>query len=313
MLNFLKSKEQKQTDLIYEIMNAWHAGCVASVDSKELLKEPRVIAGTILFFIGSIDNLCQSANLDDKKFGELALGILENIGYPGEIPGLIFLNFYNPTKKQSAFALSANTEGGRCVGQFIANRNPMICSIFSTLVSEWAKNPEMTGEDLYLFSMESKEGDTNEEKERANVFDEDFEDITEEQKKLMEKYKAINFEEYSFGYTDNIQKAIKSNSTFLFQGSVDEIFSKKGKKYIRISSSLYSETSGIIEISNEWEKFFAKSGDNELLFLDSFNFIIKIAKAEELILKPEKDSEYTDASSQLLLHGKLIYAEMDSL
>lgn len=154
MFDFLKSKEQKKKELIYEMISLWHAGCIASIDDKELLKEPRVIAGTVLFFIGSLDNLCQSADFDDKKFGEIALDVLENIGYPGEFPALIFLNFNNPKKKQSAFALKASIEGGRSVGRFIADRNLMACSIFSTLVAEWARNPEMTKEDLYLFNLE---------------------------------------------------------------------------------------------------------------------------------------------------------------
>lgn len=181
MFDFLKSKEQKSEGLIYEIIGAWHAGCIASVDDKELLREPRVIAGTILFFIGSIDNLCQSADFDDKKFGEVALSVLEKIGYLGEFPALIFLNFYNPKKEQSEFALKANTGGGKGVREFITDRNPMACFIFSVLVSEWAENPEMTPEDLYLFGLETEEqmNDSMEEDldEELEFFDEDFENF----------------------------------------------------------------------------------------------------------------------------------------
>ena len=153
MLNFLKSKERKQTDLIYEIMSAWHASCIASVNNKKSLKEPRVIVGTILFFIGSMDNLCKSADFDDSKFMTSTINILAALGYPKEVPGPIFMNFYNPENKQSTFALNANTEGGRGIGIFLNKKDPSACFTFSNLVKKWSEDPEMTGEDLYLFNM----------------------------------------------------------------------------------------------------------------------------------------------------------------
>ena len=154
MLNFLKSKEQKKTDLIYEIMTIWHTNCISSVGDSESLKAPRVIVGAILFFVGSMDNLCRSADFDDNKFMKCTIDMLEALEYPKEFLLPIFMNFYNPEKMQSIFASSANIEGGRSVEIFLNNKDLAVCSVFSKLVEEWAANPEMTGEDLYLFNME---------------------------------------------------------------------------------------------------------------------------------------------------------------
>lgn len=187
MFNLFKSKKQKQVDLIYEIMDAWHSGCIADVDNMELLKEPRVIVGTILFFIGSMDNLCQSVNFDDKKFMMLAIDILEKLGYSNEVSGPVFMNFYNPRKKQSAFALKANTEGGRGIGVFLEKRDSEAWLIFSDLVDVWAKNPDMTGEDLYLFDWELKNDINNNERENTDSLDyEDGEvdDLYEDAKRI---------------------------------------------------------------------------------------------------------------------------------
>jgi len=126
---------------------------------------------------------------------------------------------------------------------------------------------------------------------------------------LLEKYGALDLEGYASGYTASIQKAIKENSRFLFHGSVDDVFLQKNKKYIKISSSLYDEVSGIIEIDDKWEDFFINTEyDDNQSFFDPFYFIISLVKAEKKISKLEGDSE-NSISDSVLLHGKLLDVE----
>jgi hypothetical protein len=127
----------------------WHQACLTGVDM-DLLKKPRPMVGAILFFLGSIDNLCQANNLDDKNFAKLAIELLDKLGFQKNFTVPILNNFYTQQKK-SEFAINANIEGGKKLNEFLSGKNEFAPLAFEALVREWAENPNFGQDELSLF------------------------------------------------------------------------------------------------------------------------------------------------------------------
>jgi len=132
----------------------WHQACLMGVDM-DLLKKPRPMLGAILFFIGSIDNLCQANNIDDKNFAKLAIELLDKMGFQKDFTVPILKNFYTQ-QKESKFALKANIEGGKKLNEFLSGTNEFAPLAFEALVREWAENPNIGQDELFLFQEASE-------------------------------------------------------------------------------------------------------------------------------------------------------------
>jgi hypothetical protein len=147
------------------------------------------------------------------------------------------------------------------------------------------------------------ENDDNLDEDEELEFMEDGKDELKE-KELTQKYNAVNLEDYDSGYTSGIQKLVKEKKVVLFRGSVDDIFSLKNNKYIKISTSFYeNEYSGNIEINEEWENFFmANNSDDDLVF-DPFYFLVKLTNVD-LITGGKEGSD-----KNIFLEGNLVYVE----
>ncbi len=151
MFDFFKSKINKKHDAIKKQMLIWNQACLMGVE-EELLNLPRPKVGAILFFIGGIDNLCQANEIDDKEFTEIGIELLEQMGFPSEFIKPIFLNFYTQQNKNE-FAMKANIEGGKLLTEFLSGKNKMAPLIFGGYVEDWAKEPGLKAEDLYLMGV----------------------------------------------------------------------------------------------------------------------------------------------------------------
>lgn len=151
MFNFFKSAKDKKLEAIGKQMLIWHKACLMGVE-EDVLKEPRPQVGAILFFIGGIDNLCQANQIDDKTFAELAIELLDIMGFKKEFTVPILKNFYlqRPNNK---FALQANIEGGKALTTFLSGKNKMAPLVFGLSVQEWAENPDLDQEDVVLFDV----------------------------------------------------------------------------------------------------------------------------------------------------------------
>lgn len=125
----------------------WHEACMLCTDEK-LLKEPRAMVGAILFFWGSIDNICQANNIDDRTFFDLGVELLSAMGFPEGVVVPIFKNFYIH-HINSDFASNAIFEGSKSFAEFFSGRNKMASLVFSISVCEWAENPSI-GSDVDL-------------------------------------------------------------------------------------------------------------------------------------------------------------------
>jgi hypothetical protein len=103
-------------------------------------------------FQGSIDNLCQANKIDDKTFGELAIELLDIMGFQKKFTVPIVANFYTQLTNNK-FALKANIEGGSKLADFLSGRNVDAPISFGAFVHEWAEYPDLGPEDVSLFGV----------------------------------------------------------------------------------------------------------------------------------------------------------------
>ena len=143
-------KKNNKIEAISKQILIWYKVCMIGVDM-DLLKEPRPTVGAILFFIGSIDNLCQSGNVDDKDFAKLAIELLGIMGFQKDFTIPILKNFYTQQVK-SEFALKANLEGGKKISEFLSGKNEFASLAFEAFVREWAEKPDLIAKERFLNS-----------------------------------------------------------------------------------------------------------------------------------------------------------------
>ena len=151
MLNFFRPSKNKKIEAIEKQILIWHRACLIGVDMN-LLKKPRPMVGAILFFIGSIDNLCQANNIDDKDFAKLSIELLDKMRFQKDITVPILKNFYTQQKK-SEFTLKANIEGGKKLNEFLSGKNEFAPLAFECFVREWAENPNLGPDEVSLFGV----------------------------------------------------------------------------------------------------------------------------------------------------------------
>lgn len=151
MFNLFKKSPKKIVEKQFSI---WHDACMMFLQGEDmyLLNEPRPKLGACLFFIGSIDYLCHNHGIEDIEFARLSRSILEKLNYPTWLITSVLVNFYAKDKKPK-FALDANLEGGQRIAEFLTGKNKMSPYVFSSLVREWAKKPDLTPDEMPLFDM----------------------------------------------------------------------------------------------------------------------------------------------------------------
>ena len=149
MFDFFKKNPES---VVKKQFSIWHDACMMFLqdEDKSLLDEPRPKLGACLFFIGSIDYLCQNYGIEDIAFAKLSRSLLEKLNYPSWLISSILINFYAKDKKPK-FALDANLEGGKRIAEFLTGKNKMSPYVFSSLVREWAEKPDLTPDEMPLF------------------------------------------------------------------------------------------------------------------------------------------------------------------
>jgi len=145
--------EKKNGDNLETIIKLWLSECIAKIDTAKL-NEPRPLVGACCFFIGSIDNLCQIKNIDDKSFAKYSIDILTQFNFPKEVISAILNNYFGKNLRVE-FATNAMFEGGRSFNKWIQSNytSDDAKNNFSTLVNKWFKNPDLTPDELPLFGI----------------------------------------------------------------------------------------------------------------------------------------------------------------
>jgi hypothetical protein len=149
MFNFFKSDKNKKYEAISKQILLWHKACMIGVDENSL-KTPRPMVGAILFFIGSIDYVCQANNIDNETFAKITVELLNTMGFPEKISITILKNFYTQ-KIESEFARNANIEGGKKIAGFLSGKNEIAPLSFEVFVREWSENPNIGPDEVSLF------------------------------------------------------------------------------------------------------------------------------------------------------------------
>ena len=129
----------------------WYEACMMFlVNEQHLLDGPRPKLAACLFFLGSIDYLCQNYHINDVDFAKISDPLLQKVGFPSWLIATVTVNFYLKDDKPK-FALEANLEGGKRIGEFLRGENKWDPYVFSSLVREWAENPDLTSEEMAPF------------------------------------------------------------------------------------------------------------------------------------------------------------------
>ena len=152
--------KKSPADAVKKQFLIWHDACMMFVTdetegeglvaNKKMLDEPRPKLGACLFFIGSIDYLCQNYDIRDADFMKLADSLLQEVGYPRWLIASIMVNFCVHEQRPD-FAVQVMAEGGQRLADFLNGKNQFAPYAFSSLVREWAQNPELGADELPLF------------------------------------------------------------------------------------------------------------------------------------------------------------------
>ncbi len=133
-------------------------------------------------------------------------------------------------------------------------------------------------------------------------------------KALSSRYNSIIFDDENFLYSINIQDKIKEQRPFLLEGSVNDIFYKDEKKYIKISPSFFSTYVAILDVGSvDISELLGKSSANNL-YTDDYFFIVSIDDVKKAALQVDgyspTDSEDVElelnAETGFLIYGKLL-------
>ena len=140
---------EENNNISYQIkgtIKIFHEICMPLVD-KERLKKQRVEVGVILFFIGSIDNLCQIHKFDDSSTLSIKKLILGELGFNTDIASKLLKNFYTNQKiKELKFAVEACTFGGNAVVSFLKQDELCVICLIG-LVKKWSKDEKLSKEE----------------------------------------------------------------------------------------------------------------------------------------------------------------------
>ncbi len=91
MFNIIKNSKEKTVKQQFKI---WQDACLGFIENKMIFEEPRPKLGSCLFFMGSLDYLCQNNNIDDIGFAKLCNSILVGSIYPSWLVSSVLANFY---------------------------------------------------------------------------------------------------------------------------------------------------------------------------------------------------------------------------
>lgn len=123
-------------------MFIWVKACLLSIHAdSELALSPRAKLAVDIFFLGSIDYLCQCHRLDDKWFGVTVDEIFCTINSFSELSGVtLFINYNNFLNFD--FSRKVLDDGGSLCQKWFSRENPDAPMALWSFVKEWNETPE---------------------------------------------------------------------------------------------------------------------------------------------------------------------------
>jgi len=124
---------------------------------------------------------------------------------------------------------------------------------------------------------------------------------------LLRQYNAVDFDESSFSFSEDIQKEL--GKSFFFDGSVHDIFQRDGKRFIVLTGYDYT---GTFEASEEQIKYIRDQLKKDNLFSPDIFSVVRLDDVSKLSFETEHDKDgedvwvYTQPSDDFLLQGELL-------
>jgi hypothetical protein len=151
MIRYLQNR--KRVKLVNKIIDLWYGSSMKSIKVEDLF-EPRPKLGTVCFFIGSIDSLCQSLKLEDSLFAKISLNFFSDKDFYkfNQIAPALLKNYFGNNQRVE-FATYAMKLGAM---SFLDWYNSSFLSIeavdkLAKLIKEWNRKPNLEGDEIYLF------------------------------------------------------------------------------------------------------------------------------------------------------------------
>jgi hypothetical protein len=103
-------------------------------------------------------------------------------------------------------------------------------------------------------------------------------------KELADKYQATTGWDENLDYTLQAQERLVTGKPILFRGTVDDVFKRDGKTFIRFASSYYSQVDYVLELECSQQvidKLFSKESDGSA-YLKRFDEYAIVATIQEV-------------------------------
>jgi hypothetical protein len=122
----------------------WVKACLLDIYADhKLALSPRAKLAVDIFFLGSIDYLCQCHNLDDEWYGITADEVFRTISPPfSELAGATLIINYN-NFREHAFSSKILDDGFNLCQKWFSRENPHASMALWHFVNEWNETPEL--------------------------------------------------------------------------------------------------------------------------------------------------------------------------
>jgi len=150
MFNYFR--QRKKLKALSKFINLWYNACMMDIKEEKLF-DPRPKVGAVCFFIGSIDSLCQSLQLDDRKFISISLNFFRDKHfYKFDQIAPAILDNYFLRNQRIKFATDAMKIGMDSFKDWYNSSflSTIQLETFSYLISEWNRKPNLEGEELFI-------------------------------------------------------------------------------------------------------------------------------------------------------------------
>lgn len=118
MWPFTKSKLQKQVDFILNTMSLFFTVSTLLKPYNTLDTNQKAQIGTILYFLGALDYLCQQTKMTENEFGELIGAFFRSTEIPKEDWFKVIEELFCPEDKDD-FTLKVLISGAKGINSFI--------------------------------------------------------------------------------------------------------------------------------------------------------------------------------------------------
>ena len=147
-------KKRKKTKTFLKVITLWYNLSMDNVSHEDLF-EPRPKLGTVCYFLGAIDSLCQRWDIDDASFAELSVKFFmdKEQYFFNDIANHILMNYFGKNQRVE-FATLSMIKGGNAFRDWIDSSVPSSTATetLSELITEWKRKPNLGVDEVPLLT-----------------------------------------------------------------------------------------------------------------------------------------------------------------